>query len=85
METLREPHFEQTKRRALAMAGNGGCGSRRKGGAMAQYNLGSNYGSGEGVKKDSAQAMSWFRKAADQGDNNAKVALDRLSNSRPAK
>jgi TPR repeat protein len=35
---------------------------------MAQNNLGALYDVGQGVKQDYAQAMIWYRKAADQGD-----------------
>lgn len=37
------------------------------GDAMAQYNLGDRYYNGEGVTKDSAEAVRWWRKAAEQG------------------
>ncbi len=32
-----------------------------------QYNLGNQYCNGKGVSKDYAEAMKWYRKAADQG------------------
>jgi hypothetical protein len=35
--------------------------------AMAQFNLGLMYDSGQGVARDYAQAAIWYRKAADQG------------------
>jgi uncharacterized protein len=35
--------------------------------AMAQYNLGNNYVSGQGVKQNYAKAAYWFEKAAQQG------------------
>jgi hypothetical protein len=34
---------------------------------MAQYNLGVMYNNGRGVPKDEAQAVVWYRKAAEQG------------------
>jgi predicted RNA-binding Zn-ribbon protein involved in translation (DUF1610 family) len=43
--------------------------------AKAQYELGKRYYSGTGVKKDVAQAVAWYRKAADQGDATAQSAL----------
>jgi TPR repeat protein len=38
------------------------------GDAMAQYNLGVMYHSGEGVPQDHAEAAKWYRLAADQGN-----------------
>jgi hypothetical protein len=38
-----------------------------QGDAKAQYSLGAAYALGEGVAKDSAEAVKWYRKAADQG------------------
>ena len=35
--------------------------------ALAQYNLGLMYDTGNGVPKDAVQAVSWYRKAAEQG------------------
>jgi len=34
---------------------------------VAQFNLGMIYDTGEGVTKDAAEAVKWYRKAADQG------------------
>ncbi|MDE7345586.1 MAG: caspase family protein [Muribaculaceae bacterium] len=45
----------------------------------AQYNLGVMYENGTYVKKDLNEAQRWYRLAADQGDERAKNALDRLS------
>ena len=39
----------------------------KKGDPGAQNNLGLRYFNGDGVEKDLAQAVVWFRKAADQG------------------
>jgi hypothetical protein len=36
------------------------------------------YSSGEGVPQDYAAAMTWYRKAADQGDAHAQFALGRM-------
>jgi len=51
-----------------------GCGKpeslwekAEKGDANAQLELGLMYYEGEGVPKDSAEAVTWYRKAADQG------------------
>jgi TPR repeat protein len=38
-----------------------------RGDAAAQYKLGLMYGEGEGVARDDAQAVAWYRKAAGQG------------------
>jgi len=40
--------------------------SAEEGHADAQYNLGFMYAAGVGVKKDVAQAIIWYRKAAQQ-------------------
>ena len=39
-----------------------------KGEAWAQYFLGVSYGSGEGVPKNDAEAVKWYRLAAEQGN-----------------
>lgn len=44
----------------------------------AGTNLGAMYEYGEGVKKDLGEAAKWYRKAADQGNENAKKALANL-------
>jgi TPR repeat protein len=36
--------------------------------ALGQRSLGRAYEAGEGVPRDDAEAVRWFRKAADQGD-----------------
>ena len=40
----------------------------KSGDAAAQANLGYLYDTGEGVPKDSTEALTWYRKAADQGN-----------------
>ena len=47
--------------------------------AAAQYNLGLMYEYGQGVPQDYREALVWYRKAADQGDEKAKGKLDQLS------
>ena len=47
--------------------------------AAAQYNLGWMYANGKGVEKDEKEGIKWFRKAAEQGDEDAKAALKELS------
>jgi uncharacterized protein len=42
---------------------------------MAQTTLGRIYENGIGVTQDSTQAVSWFRKAAEQGEAIAQTAL----------
>jgi hypothetical protein len=49
-----------------------------QGGAEAQYNLGVMYAKGRGVEQNEAEALQWIRKAADQGNEPAKQALERL-------
>ena len=41
--------------------------SAERGDKIAQYNMGLCYKQGLGVTKDDTQAVSWFRKSADQG------------------
>ena len=42
---------------------------------MAQHRLGYMYANGQGVQKDDAQAVKWFRKAAEQGNAKAQYCL----------
>jgi TPR repeat protein len=42
---------------------------------MGQANLGSSYATGQGVAKDYAEAVNWFRKAAEQNDAKAQSNL----------
>ena len=46
--------------------------------ARAQYNLGSMYSNGDGVPRDHAEAVKWYRKAAEQGHQEAQSKLDLL-------
>ena len=46
-----------------------------RGTAWAQNNLGNLYLSGNGVEEDDDTAISWFRKAADQGDPGGELSL----------
>ncbi len=50
-----------------------------QGDAKAQYSLGDMYRDGKGVTKDSAEAVKWYRKSADQGNVEAQVRLGFLS------
>ena len=36
------------------------------------------YSTGRGVRQDRSEAIRWYRKAADQGDDDAKAALTAL-------
>jgi TPR repeat protein len=45
------------------------------GGGLNQYILGHYYAQGKGVVKDEVEAVKWFRKAADQGDELAQFHL----------
>ena len=58
--------FESTKARAEA------------GESWSQYSLGSHYERGQGVKKDPAQAIYWYRKSAEQGDVDGQGALSQI-------
>jgi S1-C subfamily serine protease len=58
-----EPSAEELKARAW------------EGDTFAQYRLGRCYYLGQGVPKDSAEAVKWFRKAANQGNASAQCAL----------
>ena len=50
-----------------------------QGDAKAQYDLGLLKAKNQGVEKDEKEAVKWYRKAAEQGDEDAKVALKELS------
>ena len=41
-------------------------------------NIGFMYDNGHGVKEDYTEAMRWYRKAADRGDDEAKATLESL-------
>ena len=43
--------------------------------ALAQFNLGMMYASGQGVRQDDVEAGKWFHKAAQQGDAGAQFKL----------
>ena len=45
--------------------------------ANAQYNLGTMYANGQGVKHDFGEAVRWFHKAAEQGHEQAKKDVPR--------
>ena len=49
--------------------------SANQGYALAQYNLGSMYYNGQGVKKNNAEAARWYRLAAVQGYASAQYTL----------
>lgn len=44
----------------------------------AAYDLGLRYFRGDGVRRDSYQALKWMREAAERGDLNAQLAVGRL-------
>lgn len=46
--------------------------------AIAQYNMGGLYMEGLGVEKNYQQAAKWYRKAAEQGNKEAKEALKKI-------
>ena len=43
--------------------------------ASAQYNLGCMYRDGHGVERSHVKAVEWFKKAAEQGDEDAMEEL----------
>ena len=45
----------------------GGQARGREGDASAQFNLGFMYANGRGLPQDDAEAVKWYRKAAEQG------------------
>jgi TPR repeat protein len=47
--------------------------------ALAMNNIGELYEKGMGVEKDLDAAIEWYRKAAEQGEENAQSALERLA------
>ena len=46
--------------------------------AAAQYDLALMYGNGEGVPENDAEAVKWYRKAADQGYADAQLNLGNM-------
>jgi TPR repeat protein len=64
---LAESAWKQKDATALAQL----RAAAQSGDANAQYWLGVMYHNGQGVPQDYAQAISWFRKAAAQGDADA--------------
>ena len=42
---------------------------------IAQNNLALSYANGDGVQKDSAEAATWYRKSAEQGNADAQCSL----------
>jgi uncharacterized protein len=51
--------------------------------AGSQYELGVRYEMGQGVPGDKAIAINWYQKAAAQGNQLAKDALNRLAVTQP--
>lgn len=66
----KEPDEKTSKEYLLKAAEQGHSG--------AQCVLGVCYANGEGVSKDMSEAVKWWRKAAEQGDEDAKKALNSL-------
>jgi len=50
----------------------------QQGNTEAQFNLGHMYEYGHGVPKNEAEAMNWFRLAAEQGDAGVQKALENM-------
>ena len=55
--------------------------SAKQGNAEGQLMLGKMYSRGEGVSKDKAKAVEWYKKAAEQGNAKAQEMLKKLSES----
>ena len=55
--------------------------SANSGNSKAQYILGVIYSNGYGVKQDYKTAKKWYLKAAAQGNNDAKLAIELLNES----
>lgn len=49
-----------------------------KGDSKAQFQLGTLYHQGKGVKQDDTQAFLWYRRAAQQGDSDAQYSLGNM-------
>jgi len=68
-------HKKEVAERKLAEAA-GLCRARaERGDAQAQFELGTMYRKGEGVRRDHTEALGWYRKAADQNYAKAQDAL----------
>ena len=55
-----------------------------QGDSQAQYNLGAMYENGEGIEENIEQAKYWYKKSADQGNEDAKEALKELEQEYPS-
>ncbi len=55
-----------------------------QGDSQAQYNLGAMYENGEGTEENIEQAKYWYKKSADQGNEDAKEALKELEQQSPS-
>lgn len=53
-------------------------GSRQRGDAQAQYNVGFMYNYGEGCARSFRVALEWYEKAAAQGDGLAGYKVNKL-------
>ncbi|MCY4205815.1 MAG: EH signature domain-containing protein, partial [Bacteroidetes bacterium] len=55
----------------------------KRGNVEAQYDLGSAYWTGEGLKQDHTKAIHWWRKAAKQGHTEARYRLGQFRRGKP--
>ena len=69
------PQQNQTASKPVALKQEDLKSKAEGGDANAQYNLGSAYFNGNGVAKDEAEAVNWWRKAAEQNFANAQYIL----------
>ena len=65
-----EPNYEEAFKCFMNLAKNGN--------SQAQYNLGVMYENGEGTELNIEKAIKWYRKSAENGDEDAKEALKDL-------
>jgi len=71
-------HGYNGKEKDLKMAVHWYTKAAEQGLAKAQYKLGLNYGTGQGVPRDVEKAKYWYTKAAEQGHEDAQSLLKKL-------
>jgi uncharacterized protein len=69
-----EQKADQSLQRAIALESSAAA----LGWPRAQFYLGARYASGEGVRQDYSKAMYWYRKAAEQDNNDAETRIGQL-------
>ena len=71
-------HCEARVKKALEAVPGVESAAAEQGHMYAQFNLGSSYANGDGVPQDMVEAEKWYRKAAEQGYEDAIAALKAL-------